>query len=141
MTLRASFTNSKEIWYFFTPSPLCAQNLQIACEFAAFLNPLPLSKRTSYMEAPFQDVAMDDLQAAQENRLCQDAQDGVEHCAEHPTPIRPGQRRRVPASGGAQLPGQHAQALPHRESRQGRREREGFQIPKWHPTLWGVVMF
>ena len=41
---------------------------------------------------------MDYLRAIQENRLRQDAQDGVQHGAEHTAALRPRQRRRVPGA-------------------------------------------
>ena len=41
---------------------------------------------------------MDYLLAIQENRLCQDAQDGVQHGAEHTAALRPRQWRRVPGA-------------------------------------------
>ena len=46
---------------------------------------------------------MDYLLAIQENRLCQDAQDGVQHGAEHTAALRPRQR--------CQFPGVHINTL------------------------------
>ena len=65
---------------------------------------------------------MDGVSAAQKNRVCQDAQDGVEHGAKRAAASRPRKRRRVRAAREAQLPGQHDEAMDRREPRQGGRD-------------------